>query len=329
MRTLPIGPEATPGQRLGARTIDGAIETVASLIVAATGPHGRPLVSGAIAFALIAAYETLCIAGAGATLGKRALGLMVVPVDREGKVPLATAFKRGAAIASAAFGFFVSPALGVAICAYLGTSMAASAHHRAGHDRVANTFVVVAERRPRVVTSDQFDKWIDPRHAKVWSPIGLVATFDERRRARARRLEHAPLLLAYLVASTLAFVTIWQSVVAFIWLSVAWIGAFAVDETIRIHRWGATPGHADFGLVVIDRRTGRPPGWFRSAVRAIVLGLFMFTPLLPLLALWVKAEPEHRGPHDLAAGTAVITHPARSHRFAFAPVPPTVPVHRF
>lgn len=327
--SIPTGPEPTPLARMGARAIDLLLEATVAIIVAAAGPHSRPLVSGAIAFVLIVAYETICVATTGRTLGKRLTGLMVIPIDHECPVPWESALKRGAVIGSVAFGFFASPLIGLGIGVYLIISLVMSPHFRAGHDRVSQTYVVVAERRPVLVTAAQLDEWIDPRHIRMWSRLGLVPTLDERRRARARRLERAPWLLAYLVASSLLFVTVWQTAWAFVWLTLAWIAVFTIDETVRIHRTGCTQGHADFGLVVVDTTTGRPPGWVRSALRAVVLGLFMFTPLLPVLALWIKVQDEGRGPHDLIGRTAVITHPERSERFSHWPVAPTTPQARF
>jgi hypothetical protein len=326
---VPTGPDAPLQARYVARGIDLVVEAVLVGFAAAVAPAGRHLAIGLIAFLFITAYETVSVARWGATLGKRARHLMVVPVGRAGAVPWRSALQRGAAIGSIALAAFASPGAGIAIAIYLGVSAAAAQHHRAGHDRVAETYVVVAEQRPREVTTEQLEHWFDPKHARVWSRLGLVATMYDRRRARARRLEHAPWLLAYLVASSLALVTIWQSVVAVVLLSLAWIVVFTIDESIRIHRTGTTYGHCAYGLVVIDRRTGRPPGWGRSIARAAVLGLFMFTPLMPVLALWIKVADEGRGPHDRAGKTAVITHPALSERFAAWPVAPTVPMYRF
>ncbi len=327
--TVPTGPEPNPQTRFGARAIDLAIEATVTIIVAINGPAGRRLASGLIAFALVTAYETILVATAGGTLGKRALGLRIVPVDHEGAVPWDRAFKRGAAIGAVALTSFVSPGLGIGLGAYFGVSIAMSAHYRAGHDRVSGTYVLISDRRPKVVTSEALQRWIDPRHTRVWSSLGLVATLDQRRRARAQRLERAPILLAWLVGSSLLMVTVWQTLVAFIWLTVAWIVVFTIDETIRIHKRGTTHGHREYGLVVVDRRTGRPPGWVRATLRSFVLGLFMFTPLLPILALWVKVADEGRGPHDLIGRTAVIAHPALSERFARWPVAPTAPQFAF
>ena len=191
------------------------------------------------------------------------------------------------------------------------------------------TYVGRSRAATRLVTAERLDSWIDPTHTPTWSRLGLVGSPYQRRRARALRLERAPLLLALLVAAALGFVTIWQTLVAFIWLSVAWIVVFTADEAYRIHRDGATYGHRYYDLVVIDRRTGRNPSWPRSIARAFVLGLFMFTPLLPILALWVKVADEARGPHDLVAGTAVLVHPSVSGRTVTWPMAPTVPQYRF
>ena len=317
--------------RVGARAIDFLIEGALTGIAAALAPDGRPVAIGVIAFLLVTAYEAGSIVRWGATPGKRATGLMVVAVDHEGPVPWRSALKRGAAIGSIALASFVLlPAtFGVVLALYMLVSAATSSHHRAGHDRASDTFVVVAARRPRVVTTAQLDAWFDIRHARTWSSLGLVASVYDRRRARARRLEQAPWLLAFLVASSLVLVTVWQSFVAYLALTGAWIVVFAIDETIRIHRTGTTYGHREFGLVVIDRRTGRPPSWGRSTTRALMLGLFMFTPLVLILALWMKSADEGRGPHDRAAGTMVIVHPDVSEQFATWPVAPTAPLHRF
>ncbi|HVX17815.1 MAG TPA: RDD family protein [Acidimicrobiales bacterium] len=327
--SLPTGPEANIRQRIGARAIDLVLEGTATIIVAVNGPAGRPLLSGVIAFALVFAYETICVAAGGATLGKRLVGLEVVPVGRTGPITWSAAARRGAAVASVALGFFAGAGPGILLGVYLLVSTSSSLHYRGGHDRAARTYVVEAKRRPRIVTQDDLDQWIDLRHARTWIDLGLLATFAERRRARAQRLEHAPFLLAYLVGSALLFVTIWQTLAAFVWLTLAWIVVFTVDETIRVHRSGTTSGHTALGLVIVDRRTGRPPGWWRSTLRAFVLGLGMFTPFLPVLALWTKVADEQRGPHDLAGRTVVVAHPALSDRVSRLPVPPTAPVERF
>ncbi len=55
------------------------------------------------------------------------------------------------------------------------------------------------------------------------------------------------------------------------WAGVAIVVVWYLYETVPVWLWGQTPGKRLLGLVVVDRRTGRPPGINRAALRIIVV----------------------------------------------------------
>lgn len=329
---LPLAPTAALDRRTWARIIDGTIELTVAAVVVALMPHGRPLAADLVIIALVCSYETAAVAGAGATLGKRALGLRVVGLDQpDGRVPAAAAFRRGLVVSlTCCIGLgllFVVAA--IAIFA-LAVSVTMSPYRRGSHDRLAGTYVV-GPNAPETIASSQFAGWVDPDHVSRPTPYGRLATLDERRRARAWRLDGDPVLVIVLVVVPLGLAAALQSGWAFLWAAIAWVVAFVIDETRRIARTGVTAGHKRYGLVVVDPRTGRPPSIGRSFWRAVVLALFLFIPILiPVLALCVKASPLARGPHDHAGGTIVVVHPATARGATTVPlVHPTAAVMAF
>ncbi len=95
--------------------------------------------------------------------------------------------------------------------------------------------------------------------------------------------------------------------------SVAWVVVFVAHETWLVHRTGVTPGHTIAGLVIVSRKGGGPPGTVRSFLRALVLGLTVYVPLLwPILAIsliMMRTGDAGRGLHDYAGGTVVVADP--------------------
>ncbi len=142
---------------------------------------------------------------------------------------------------------------------------------------------------------------------------GRVATLEERRRARARRLGDAPMLvLAVIILAGAAGLPVTKLSVIII-TSIIWLVVFVVDETWRIAQLGMTAGHRQAGLVVLDTRRGEPPAPGRSFARAVVLGLLLYVPVLwPITAislLVMLSSATGRGLHDLAGRTVVVANP--------------------
>ncbi len=276
------------------------------------GPDDRVFASLFIAVELIAAYEAAMGTTAGATLGKLAVGLRVVELDRPGGgVGPGNAVRRGLLVGASQV--TVVPAV-VAI-----VSMALAPLHRGFHDRATRTLVVRAHTGE--VTSAQpvgYERVAEP---PVATAQGAAASLGERRRARASRLDDAPLLVVALVAMLAALQV--GSVLLVVVASVAWIVLFVIDEAWRISRFGANAGHHRYGLVVVDRATGGPPGFGRSLLRAVVLApLLYIPPLQSVLALWVTSSAHNRGPHDLAGRTVVVSRATAATQAAPSPAQP-------
>jgi uncharacterized RDD family membrane protein YckC len=89
-----------------------------------------------------------------------------------------------------------------------------------------------------------------------------------------------------------------------------WAAAVLVYEPVLVSWRGATIGHTLNNLVVLDRRTGRPPPFLRALVRTFIknlLGLVSFVAM--------SLTRRHQALHDLATGTVVeIVHPERASR---------------
>jgi uncharacterized RDD family membrane protein YckC len=186
---------------------------------------------------------------------------------------------------------------------------------RGAADRIAGT-IVSPFAAPAVITSAEVAADQDearPRPRTAWGP---VARPEARRRARAARLDDAPLLVVGLVAVILAWALDPSQLFTFLGLRVpaaafalvvAWAALLVVDETWRVARDGGTAGHRREGLVVVDEATGEAPARGKALARAVVLVVFwLFPPLLPVLALWVQLSRSGQGPHDLVAGTVVV-----------------------
>ena len=107
------------------------------------------------------------------------------------------------------------------------------------------------------------------------------------------------------------------------WLGLAWLVVFVVDETRRVARTGTTPGHVEAGLEIVDITTGGHPSTGRALARAVVLAPLLYVPPLQLLlGLWVNASSTHRGPHDLVGHTQVVDRHAVQMAAPVLPAPP-------
>jgi len=184
--------------------------------------------------------------------------------------------------------------------------------HRGFHDRLGHTMVVRRGAHLPISTAS-LPGYADAEVAPHMTPWGRAATLEERRRARARRLADAPMLvLAVIVLAGAAGLPVTKLGVIII-TSIIGLVVFIVDETWRIARLGATAGHRQAGLVVLDVRRGEPPATGRSFARAVVLGLLLYVPVLwPITAislLVMLSSATGRGLHDLAGRTVVVANP--------------------
>ena len=98
------------------------------------------------------------------------------------------------------------------------------------------------------------------------------------------------------------------------------VAILMVYETVTMARRGQTPGKQLMGLRVVTVRDRQKPGWPRTAARCLVwaipfsiAGAFWSPPItygatIPLLVIWLWAlwDKDHRGVHDIVAGTVVI-----------------------
>lgn len=301
----PKGPAADAGRRLGARLLDAAVEAVLAVIVFVAMPSQRLPAALFLVVALITGYETLWTTMLGGTPGKLLLGLRVTELDRPGPPSVRAAFSRSLGVAVVSTFAVVGWVIGL-------VSTLMSPLRRGFQDRLGHTFVVRRSAALPIATTSlpgYADGEVTPRMV----PLGRVATVEERRRARARRLADAPaLVLAIILLAGAAGLPVPKTSVILL-TSAIWIVVFVVDETIRVARWGATAGHRQAGLVVRDLRTGEPPGAGRSFARALVLGLLLYVPLLwPVTAVSVlvmMTSHTGRGLHDVAGRTIVVANP--------------------
>lgn len=135
---------ATPGQRLAGAVVDGAVLQVAGLLLA--GLDGA--VAAALSTALYLVYTVALVAARGQTLGKLAVGTMVVD-GTTGRLPtLWQAATRGVVPMA---GVLIDVALGIAavgvfwVVAVYGTILL-DERRRGLHDKAAGTVVVIVER---------------------------------------------------------------------------------------------------------------------------------------------------------------------------------------
>ncbi len=285
--------------------IDALVEIVLAVIVIALAPERRLPAALFAIVALITAYETLWTAAAGGTPGKLMLGLRVAQLDSDGKPSARAAFGRSFGVAVGSTFIIVGWIIGL-------VSTLMSPLRRGFQDRLGHTIVVHRDAHVPITTASlpgYADAEITPRMA----PLGRVATLEERRRARARRLGDAPVLVvAIIVLAGAAGLPVTKLSIIII-TSILWVVLFVIDETFRVARWGATAGHRQAGLVVRDLRTGEPPALGRSCARALVVGLLLYVPVLwPITAISVLVmltSDSGRGLHDLAGRTIVVANP--------------------
>lgn len=89
-----------------------------------------------------------------------------------------------------------------------------------------------------------------------------------------------------------------------------WAAAVFVYEPVLVSWRGATIGHALHNLIVLDRRTGRPPTLLRAIVRTVIKNLLGIVSFVAM-----SLTRRHQALHDLATGTVVeIADPERANR---------------
>lgn len=346
------------GRRIGARALDTVLGSILFAIPFLVVSSDRFLARIVVGLLAVTAYEAGFVATGGATPGKLIAGIRVAELGHPTVAP-ATAAKRGFLVAvsmlllvtspilliaavvtasSAGGGAVVAGAMVVAAAVGVVVSVLASPLRRGFPDRVAGTFVV-DRGAPAVVTPADLPGYLDSRHPATATPWGPAASFDQRRRARASRLDGAPVLVLALLA--VAFVGSAGAVPGelLVGLAVAWVILFVADETWRISRYGGTGGHRRFGLAVVDIGTGEPPAPARALLRAVLIAFPLYVlpatvlgcaavsedrPLMLVPAgtamlllagwvLWARSATAGRSLHDVAARTVVVAPPALRH----------------
>jgi len=313
-------PAAGLGRRALARTIDVLLALVLLIIPFGMIGNDRPFAHVFLGILGVAAYEALFTTWTGATPGKLVCNIRVAELRLTGPLSPAAAVRRGLLIGvvlpiGALVAFSEEDEAGVVVgliwfaiaATTVGLSTILSPLHRGFHDRLFATFVV-QKAAPAFIDEPDLERWTDIHVAPDPTPYGPSATLDQRRRARASRLDDAPMLVLVLVACAVIGTVFdgggWWTV-AIMWT--IWLVAFVADETWRVARFGATAGHRRAGLAVVDIDTGEPPSPKRSFLRAALLGLLLYTVvLLPVLAFWVRVARFNRGPHDRIGRTAVV-----------------------
>lgn len=306
MPPTPVGPVASKALRFAARILDvlGSGTVAVAAWVALWDPY-RIWTMIAVGFLAAWAYEALTTLLLGATPGKRLLGLRLATLDHEGRPTPGTALRRGAASAA----LLCLPPFGWIAWA---VSAFGDALGRGIPDR-AGGCMVVPDRFGHTVATRSLPGFADAVRRPRLLHLGRVGDLDVRVRARLRRLTGAPVLSVAVgvlaLAVSLPFSTGW----IVLGTSVAWLVVFIVDETITVHRRSTTPGHDLAGLAIVDRRTGAAPGAWRSFLRAVVLGLTLYVPVLwPVLLgsmAGMRFGQRGRGLHDLAGATVVVGDP--------------------
>lgn len=301
----PHGPAATVGSRLGARAIDLMIEAALAFAIIAVADSRRTFAIWFVVAMLITAYETLMTSAFGGTLGKLAVGIRVTELDATGHPSLRSAFRRSLAVGV------------IAVCILAGWvawlfSVLMSPLRRGFPDRLGRTIVVRSDA-PLPIATVSLPGFADAEVAPHITPWGRVATLENRRRARARRLADAPLLVLAMVALVGAAMLPVSKISVILLTSAIWIVVFIADETWRVARLGATAGHRQAGLVIRDMRTGEAPSPGRSFARALVLALLLYVPVLwPITAIsliMIMASTNGRALHDVAGRTIVVADP--------------------
>ncbi len=96
-----------------------------------------------------------------------------------------------------------------------------------------------------------------------------------------------------------------------LWLTVLWVGASLIYNTVAIAVWSTTFGKRIVGLKVVNRADGGQVSWTYASVRALVPTVVQLVPVIgPGLAIVVYLRavfhPLRQGVHDAAAGTVVV-----------------------
>jgi uncharacterized RDD family membrane protein YckC len=314
----------------------------AVFVLIAFGDARRPWTSLFVVGLAIALYEAGATRAFGGTVGKRAVRLRVVRLDRPGRADLPAALRRGAVHAAMTIAVPLLVVLGLGLVAedevrgglavLLGVTALATwwvstvvgdPVGRGFADRVADT-MVIPDRYPAAISVRDLPGFADGARPPRLSRWGRVADADVRVRARLRRLDDAPVLAAAVGLLVLAVPLLLPdegepvaddvATRLLIGATALWIALFVAHETRLVRRRGATPGHELAGLTIVSRSTGQRPTGGRGFLRALVLGLMLYVPLLwPLLGislLLMRSRPEGRGLHDLVGGTVVVSDPA-------------------
>jgi uncharacterized RDD family membrane protein YckC len=298
---------AGTGSRIGGRALDLLVVGVlAGLVLAFFGSSDRPWAGLLLVALTLWAYETVTVACFGATLGLHVVGLRVVSLDAVGKPSWATAARRAAVDAGLAIAILIGWVVWL-------VSVAGDPLGRGIPDRNAATMVVPQRTRLPIATSDLPGYADGARRPRV-GPLGRIGDADVRVRARLRRFDRRPVLALLVAALVLAAPLIDITLLRFTLATLAWLVVFTVDEARLLARFGGTAGHRIAGLVVLDRRTGLPPGMARSVTRALALGVQLYAPPGWLLLLFVSLPmmrwaESGRGFHDVLAGTVVVADP--------------------
>lgn len=302
-----MGPVASKGIRVAARSIDAAAEFVLVILAWwALGDAQKIFTDLFLAAVVVTAYETLSCLWLGGTPAMRLLGMRIAELDASGRPSAPVCLRRGLLVAVLTVIPFIG--WGLWLLSTLGDALG-----RGFPDRVSGSMVVPDAFVGSVATKD-LPGFADGVRPPRLTAFGRVGDLDVRFRARLRRLSDSRLLacaigLLALVATIPPFAT----GEAILLSSALWIVVFVAHETWLVHRTGTTPGHVMAGLVIISRTTGAPPSGGRSFARALVLGLLLYVPLLwPILTvsmLMMRHNDTGRGLHDVAGGTIVVADP--------------------
>lgn len=339
------------GRRLGARALDALISLVLFAIPFFFIGADRVLARLLMGVLVVAAFEAVFVGSMAATPGKLIAGIRVQELDQRQVTP-ATAAKRGLIIGFCSLLVFASPlvllgsvagselqrpaayllgALVVTMLCGFVASVYGSPLRRGFPDRLSRTFVV-DRRAPLSIASEDLAGFIETERPPAITQWGPVATFDQRRRARASRLDNSPLLVLAILAVAFVGSVDGVSGTVLAGLGGLWTLLFVLDETWRVSGHGGTGGHLRAGLAVVDVDTGEAPSPGRALVRASLIALPLYVlpgTVLATLALadddgayllvtavagvlllgwliWARAAPEGRSLHDLAAHTVVV-----------------------
>ena len=297
---------ARTGRRVSARIIDSVAAFVVLGLVLAIGPHGRPFAQDCVVVVLVVALETTALTRWGATAGMKATQIRVAVLDDHRLPDWLTASRRSVPVALCYALLLPGTPVALVMPWAMLLSIALSPARRAFHDRLSGT-VVVVESAPRLIRTTDLATWWEPGFDAVMTRWGRAPRMEERRRARAHRLDGAWWMVLVLVTATVASVGVERVPWLLLWLAIIWVALAVIDETWWVSNFGDTPGHRKFGYRIVDVGTGGAPTTRQALLRALVVVPLLYLPPLQLLgALWVHASATHRGPHDLLAGTIVV-----------------------